>query len=371
MRSVWGAVALLAAGAMTAGSAHAQSLFLGGDDLPTFPMECGPDAPQILPEKAYDGAYPTNAKAPDGPLQGLHVPKFMGSAFFASVNEGVQEAAAEMSPPASIRYDGPNVARVDEQIAFVENYINQNIAGILLASNDGVALAPALKRALERGIAVVTYDSDVQADARTWFVNQALHNQVAKYLIDIIAEQTGGKGNFAIITSTFNTPVQARWIAEMGAYTAKCYPELKWLETVEAQEDNALSFNQAVQLINKYGDDLDGLISMTGTATPAAMQAVEEAGLCGKLPVTGLALPNSVASYLNSGCAQKAVLWSTKDLGYAAAQVLNAVVRGELTKEAKSVKAGRLGELKVLNGSQVLLGDPLVFTKDNVGDYDF
>ncbi|CAM3715486.1 hypothetical protein AGR4A_pAt30184 [Agrobacterium tumefaciens str. B6] len=33
---------------------------------------------------------------------------------------------------------------------------------------------------------------------------------------------------------------------------------LKWLETVEAQEDNILSFNQANTLINKYGDDLKG-----------------------------------------------------------------------------------------------------------------
>jgi len=333
------AIALVAYGAMWT-TANAASLFMGGDDQPTFPMECAADAPQILPEKPYDGTYPKSPKPVEGAIKGLHNPKFIGAAFFASVDEGVQEAAGSWDPPGQIRYDGPNVARVDEQIAFVENYINQDINGILLASNDGVALAPALKRALDKGITVVADDSGVE-------------------------------GNFAIITSTFNTPVQARWIAEMGAYTAKCYPNLKWLETVEAQEDNALSFNQAVQLINKYGDDLDGLISMTGTATPAAMQAVQEAGLCGKLPVTGLALPSTVAPYLKSDCAKKAVLWSTKDLGYAAAEVMQAVIDGKLTPESKTVSAGRLGELKVLNGSQVLLGDPLVFTKDNVDQYNF
>lgn len=364
------AVALAAYGAMWT-AAHAESLFLGGDDLATFPMECAADAPQILPEKAYDGTYPTSPKPVEGAIKGLHNPKYVGAAFFASVDKGVQEAAASFDPPAEIRFDGPNVARVDEQIAFVENYVNQDIDGILIASNDGVALAPVLKRALDKGITVVTYDSDVEPDARTWFVNQALHNQVAKYLIDIIAEENGGKGNFAIITSTFNTPVQARWIAEMGAYTAKCYPEMKWLETVEAQEDANLSFNQAVQLINKYGDDLNGLISMTGTGSPAVMQAVQEAGLCGKLPVTGLALPSTVAPYLKSGCAQKAVLWSTEDLGYAATQVMKAVIDGKLTPESKTVEAGRLGELKVLNGSQVLLGNPMVFTKDNVDQFDF
>src|SRR5919109_1196400 len=65
----------------------------------------------------------------------------------------------------------------------------------------------------------------------------------------------GDDGSFGIVTSTFTTPNQARWIAEMWAYTQECYPNLEWLETVEAQEDNILSFNQASTLINKYGDD--------------------------------------------------------------------------------------------------------------------
>ena len=43
----------------------------------------------------------------------------------------------------------------------------------------------------------------------------------------------------------------------------KCHPKMKWLETVEAQEDNILSFNQATTLINKYGDELKGLFGMT------------------------------------------------------------------------------------------------------------
>ena len=50
----------------------------------------------------------------------------------------------------------------------------------------------------------------------------------------------------------------------------KCHPNLKWLETVEAQEDNILSFNQATTLINKYGDELKGLFGMTSVATPAS-----------------------------------------------------------------------------------------------------
>jgi len=47
------------------------------------------------------------------------------------------------------------------------------------------------------------------------------------------------------------------------------------------------------------------------------------------------------------------------------------VADGDLKPGATSVKAGKLGELAVINGSEVLLGAPTVFTKDNINDFDF
>jgi rhamnose transport system substrate-binding protein len=35
------------------------------------------------------------------------------------------------------------------------------------------------------------------------------------------------------------------------------------------------------------------------------------------------------------------------------------------------VKAGKLGELQVINGSEILLGAPYVFNKDNINEFDF
>jgi rhamnose transport system substrate-binding protein len=35
------------------------------------------------------------------------------------------------------------------------------------------------------------------------------------------------------------------------------------------------------------------------------------------------------------------------------------------------VKAGKLGDLQVVNGSEILLGPPFVFTKDNINNFDF
>jgi rhamnose transport system substrate-binding protein len=35
------------------------------------------------------------------------------------------------------------------------------------------------------------------------------------------------------------------------------------------------------------------------------------------------------------------------------------------------VEAGKLGKLSVVNGSEILLGSPFIFTKQNIKDFDF
>lgn len=349
---------------------HAASPWVGGDDLPTNPLAC--DAtPATAEAKPYDGGAPTNAPDRKGKtLNVVDVPKLVGIGYFNATSKGIADAAAEMGTMTA-KTDGPSKANIDDQITLIDNYITSGVDGILFAANDPVAIAPVLKKALAAGINVVGYDANSTPDARQWFVNQAEFNGIAKSMIDSLAAEIGADGAFAIVTSTFTTPNQARWIAEMAAYQAKCHPNMKWLETVEAQEDNILSFNQTNTLLNKYGGDIKGILGMTSVATPAAADAVTQASKCGQVAVVGLATPNAMKPYVASGCVKSVVLWNPVDLGYAAAYVLRAVADGTLVPGATSVKAGKLGDLAVINGSEVLLGAPTVFNKDNITNFDF
>ncbi|MDE3175187.1 MAG: substrate-binding domain-containing protein [Pseudomonadota bacterium] len=343
----------------------------GGDDLATNPLACGAGANPAAAAKPYDGGQATNAPNLAGKeITVVDVPKLIGIGYFNATSKGIQDAAKELGN-VKASTDGPTEAKIDEQIKFIDNYITRGVNGILFAANDPVAIAPVLKKALSKGIHVIGYDANSTPDAREWFVNQAQFNGIAKSLVDNMAKEIGEDGGFAIVTSTFTTPNQARWIAEMHAYADKCHPKMKWLETVEAQEDNVLSFNQATTLINKHGDKLKGLFGMTSVATPASAEAVTKAKLCGKVAVVGLATPNAMKPYVNSGCVKSVVLWNPVDLGYAAMEVMRAVVDGKLKPGATEVEAGKLGKLQVVNGSEILLGAPYVFDKDNIGKFDF
>ena len=356
---------------LVSGGASAADKWNGGDDLPTSPLACDAGPAPAAAAKPYDGGQPAGAADKSGkPITLVDVPKLIGIGYFNATSKGMQDAAKELGN-VKVKTDGPTEAKIDEQIKFIDNYITSGVDGVLFAANDPVAIAPVLKKALSKGIHVVGYDANSSPDAREWFINQAQFNGIAKAMVDAMAKEAGEDKSFAIVTSTFTTPNQARWIAEMSAYAAKCHPKLKWLETVEAQEDNVLSFNQATTLINKYGDKLSGLFGMTSVATPASAEAVTKAKLCGKVAVVGLATPNAMKPYVGTDCVKSVVLWNPVDLGYAATFVMRAVADGKLKAGGTSVDAGKLGKLNVVNGSEILLGSPFIFSKDNIKDFDF
>ncbi len=148
------------------------------------------------------------------------MPKLIGIGYFNATSKGIADAAKELGN-VDAKTDGPTKANIDEQITFLDNSITSGANGLLFAANDPVAIAPVLKKALSKGIHVVGYDANSTPDAREWFVNQAQFNGIAKSMVDNMAKEAGEEAAFAIVTSTFTTPNQARWIAEMAAYQAQ------------------------------------------------------------------------------------------------------------------------------------------------------
>ncbi|WP_306817076.1 MULTISPECIES: hypothetical protein [unclassified Microbacterium] len=60
------------------------------------------------------------------------------------------------------------------------------------------------------------------------------------------------------------------------------------------------------------------------------------------------------------------------DLGYLAAWAAQALITEEITgEEGDTFEVGKLGSFEVGADGTVLLGDPFVFTADDIGDSDF
>ena len=204
----------------------AQDRWAGGDDLRHQPAAVHGRRGRARPGSQGLRRRPARQRADlaGQPITIVDIPKLIGIGYFNATAQGMQEAATELGNVEVIN-DGPTAGNIDEQIQFIDNYITQGVNGVLFAANDPVAIAPVLQKALDAGIHVVGYDANSVPEAREWFVNQAEFNGIAKAMIDSLVAEQGDDASFGIVTSTFTTPNQARWIAEMEAYADEVLPE--------------------------------------------------------------------------------------------------------------------------------------------------
>ena len=312
-------------------------------------------------------AAPAPSKA-GRPISIKDVPKLIGVQFYAATIRGMQQAAHELGN-VTVQTDAPTEARIDLQIEFIRRMLGEKPDAITFAANDSVLIAPVLRDALSRGVHVVGYDADAQEDAREFFVNQATSADVAKALVEQIVSKTGPQAEIAIVTSSFKSPNQTGWIAEMKKLVADHYPGLRIVAILPSEEDQHLAFKAAQEIIKTY-PNVKGILGISSIAFPGAAAAVKEAGQCGRIAVVGISTPNQMRSYIKQGCAYASVLWNLPDLGYATVYTVRAIVDGKLRPGATQLSAGRLGTLEV-RGSEVILGPPLIFTAANIDRYDF
>jgi ABC-type sugar transport system substrate-binding protein len=296
------------------------------------------------------------------------VPKLIGIGYFAATTKGMEEAAKELGN-IDFKTDAPTEAKIEKQIEFLDNFITQGVDVLLFAANDPVAIAPVLKKALDQGILVVGYDADAQEDARQFFVNQATFEAIGQALIEDMVSQVGPEADVAIVTSSLTAPNQNRWIEEMKKYSAAKYPKLNFVTTLPSEEDQQLAF-KATQDIMKTYPNVKGVFGLSSVAFPGAADAVKQAGKCGEIAVVGLSTPNQMRPFVKEGCVKSVVLWNPVDLGYAAVYAARALADGELKPGSTELKAGRLGTLKI-NGSEILLGPPFIYIKENIDNFDF
>ncbi len=293
--------------------------------------------------------------------------KSKGNQYFVTCEKGAREAAAELD--IDLRVDGPISADPAKQNEIVENWITDGLDVIVAACENKDSISTALRKAQDAGIKVVTYDADAQEDARSFFANQATAEGIGEKLIDTAAELMGKEGEFAIITGTLTSANLNLWIDAIKARQAEEYPGMKLVDIRPCDDQKDKAQQEATNLLSAH-PNLKAIVAVCSPAVPGAAEAVKQAGKTGAVKVVGLGLPSENRAYIKEGVTQAIVLWNPEDLGYLAVHAGVAVAKGDLRDGAEKFRAGKLNEL-VVKGDSVILGEPEVFTKKNIDDFDF
>jgi rhamnose transport system substrate-binding protein len=318
---------------------------------------------------ACGGGGGSSASEGGGDMAITFLPKNLGNPYFDTSDAGGEKAIKEFGGT----YDevGPDTATPDSQVPFINTAAQQGVSALVVSANDPKAIGDALNEARDAGVKVVTFDSDTEPEFRDLYINQATSEGIAKSQVDLIAEQIGDKGEIAILSAAANATNQNAWIDLMEKELEASHPDIELVDTVYGDDDDQTSFDKTAALLQSH-PDLKGIISPTTVGIAAAARYLSDSDAKGKVALTGLGTPNQMREYVKDGTVEAFALWNPADLGYLAAYAAKALVDGDITgKEGEKFTAGDLGDYTVGADGEVLLGEPFVFDKSNIDDFDF
>ncbi len=297
------------------------------------------------------------------------VVKSLGNGFFDAAHQGAKDAAAEIGG-VEIIYTGPTTPSAEGQIEIINSLISQKVDAIVVSANDPNALVPIAKKAMQRGIKVISFDSALAPGGRQMQLNPSNPEMVGQKQIEMAAAELNGKGELAILSASAQATNQNLWIGVMKKTLERPeYAGLKLVATVYGDDQSDKSYREAIGLLRSH-PNLKAIISPTTVGIVAASKAVADEGLVGKVFVTGLGLPSEMAGHVKSGAVREFAIWNPIDLGYAATFAAHQFVAGKAQAgDGATVSVGRLGAVTLDANGEAALGPPFTYNAGNVDKF--
>ncbi len=258
------------------------------------------------------------------------VVKVTGINWFNRMDEGVKEFAKD-NPGVNAYQTGPGRADAAQQLKIIEDLIAKKVTALAVVPYDPPTLEPALKKAMDRGIKVVTHEADnekntmvdVEAFDNTAY-GAALNERLASCMHD--------EGKWAVLVGSLGSRSQVQW-ADGGIANAKQkYPKMNLVEPkLETNNDGEKAYQVAKEVLRKY-PDLKGFQGSSSLDVLGIGRAVEEAGKVGKICVYGTGLPQEAGKFLESGAINGIAFWDPKLAGIAMNKIALMLINGKTVK---------------------------------------
>ena len=295
------------------------------------------------------------------------VVKLDGIAWFDRMREGVKKFGGDTGNETFLL--GPQKADAALQVQIIEDLIAQGVDAICVVPFSPEALEPVLKKAMEKGIVVISHEATNQQNVH--YDLEAFDNAAyGAHLMDYLAKYMGEAGEYATMVGSLTSKSHNQWVDGGIARQKEKYPNIKMVtERVESYDDQTKAYENAKELLKKY-PNLKGFQTSAMPESAGVGLAIEEKGLQGKVVVVGTGLVSVTGQYLESGAVQLISFWDPADAGYAMNKLAVMVL------EKQEIKAGMdlgvKGYNNIIMDGKVLYGAAWVdVTKENMSEYNF
>jgi ribose transport system substrate-binding protein len=189
-----------------------------------------------------------------GALKIAVIAKSSTNPVFLSARTGAEAAAKELTQktgvPIDIAWMTPPAEDGQVQAQRIAQAVNEGATAILISCSDAGKVTGAINDAVDRGVPVMTFDSDAAQSKRFAFYGVD-DIKTGKAVMDELAKQMGEKGSIAILAGNQNAP-NLRKRVEGVKEAAKAYPNIKIVDTfyhIETPQDAAA---EVVRAQNAY-----------------------------------------------------------------------------------------------------------------------
>lgn len=235
-------------------------------------------------------------------------------AIHAGALKGAKDAAAQHHD-VKIVWKGP--LREDDreqQVQVVEGFLTQGISGIVLAPFDKHALVRPVEEASRAGIPTVVIDSALDSNDALSFVASDNHHG-GELAGEEMARLLGGKGKVLLLRyqeGVFSTEQREKGFVDALAK----HPGIQLISSNQyagATRDTAKAAME--NLLNRYGNDIDGVFTPNESSTAGTLLALEDAGKAGKIRFLGFDSSDIFVQAMRAGKLQGVVVQNPFRMG--------------------------------------------------------
>ncbi|WP_262031654.1 autoinducer 2 ABC transporter substrate-binding protein [Microvirga sp. Mcv34] len=296
------------------------------------------------------------------------VPQIVGIPYFNAMEEGGKKAATELG--VKFIYSGPVDTNPVDQLQIVQNLINQGVEAVSVSVLDASSIGPVVEAAKAKGVKLFTSDSDAPDSGRALYVAQATDQGLGFTIIDELVKRVGPEAKIGIVSGEATASNLNTWIQFMQERAKSQYPKLTLLAPQFAG-GTAQRASQIATDLMAANPDLKAVIAVASSTCPGVGQAIETAGKVGKVIGTGYCSPNTARSYIKSGAMGFTVLWDPGALGYLTVWAGKQLIDGKTPAASNTIPGFSKPVTYDAKTGVLLLGDPAVFTAENVDKFNF
>ncbi|ETX26539.1 substrate-binding domain-containing protein [Roseivivax isoporae] len=254
------------------------------------------------------------------------VVKVTGENWFTRMEEGVR-AYGEENEGVETRQVGPGRADAAQQSAMIQDLVAQNVDALAIVPMDPSALEGVLRRAMARGITVITHEADNLQN--TQIDLEAFDNaEFGAHFAEQIAECMNHEGKWTSFVGSVGSLTHVQW-ADGGAAYMEQHDGIELVSPKNESFNDANQAYEAAREIIRSHPDIKGFQGGSAIDVIGIGRAIEEAGLEDETCVYGLGLPQDTGAYLETGAVDGIAFWDPKDAGYVMNILAEMALNGE------------------------------------------